>query len=75
MYTYILAYDLRVQSGVTTVQLVYFGFITNNTGEDWTDVKLSLSTAVPSLGGAPPSLQTLQVATDDSGTNDVSLIL
>jgi len=55
------AYDLRVQSQVTTVQLIYFGFITNNTGEDWNDVKLSLSTAIPSISGNPPTLNTLRV--------------
>ena len=35
--------------------------ITQSTGEDWNDVKLSLSTAVPSIGGNVPELETQNV--------------
>ena len=31
--------------------------IRQNTGEDWENAKISLSTALPSVGGSPPSLQ------------------
>jgi uncharacterized protein (TIGR02231 family) len=50
------AYDARVQTGEARVQLAYFGNVRQNTGEDWTDVALTLSTARPSLGGAAPEL-------------------
>ena len=36
-----------------SVDLGYFGVINQTTGEDWNKVKLTLSTARPSLGGAP----------------------
>ena len=34
----------------------YYGLIKQSTGEDWTNAKLSLSTANPSIGGTVPSL-------------------
>ena len=49
-------YNTRVVSGERAVQLAYFGNVRQNTGEDWTDVALTLSTARPSLGGAAPEL-------------------
>ena len=35
--------------------------ITQSTGEDWNETKLSLSTAVPSIGGNVPELETTNV--------------
>ena len=35
--------------------------ITQTTGEDWNDTKLSLSTAVPSVGGEVPELDITNV--------------
>ena len=35
---------------------MYFATIKQNTGEDWKDAKLSLSTAMSSVGGSPPKL-------------------
>lgn len=35
--------------------------ITQSTGEDWNDTKISLSTAVPSIGGNVPELETQNV--------------
>ena len=35
--------------------------ITQSTGEDWNDTKLSLSTAVPSIAGIVPELETQNV--------------
>jgi uncharacterized protein (TIGR02231 family) len=49
-------YDLRVQSATNTIQLTYLAEITQTTGEDWTDVNLTLSTAKPGLGTLPPKL-------------------
>ena len=34
----------------------YYGLIKQSTGEDWTNAKLSLSTANPSIGGSVPEL-------------------
>jgi uncharacterized protein (TIGR02231 family) len=50
------SYDARVLSADRAVQLGYFGVVHQRTGEDWTNVDLTLSTARPSLGGAPPQL-------------------
>ena len=50
-------YDIRVSSADTVVELTYSAFVRQNTGEDWKDIGLTLSTSQPSLGGAPPELQ------------------
>ncbi|MBA4136816.1 MAG: hypothetical protein C0518_05820, partial [Opitutus sp.] len=50
------SYDARVLSTERAVALGYFGVVRQNTGEDWKDVALTLSTARPSLGGAAPKL-------------------
>ncbi len=49
-------YDARVLSTERAVALGYFGIVRQNTGEDWKDVALTLSTARPGLGGAAPVL-------------------
>ena len=50
------SYDARVLSTERAVALGYFGLVRQNTGEDWKDVALTLSTARPGLGGAAPVL-------------------
>ena len=40
----------------TALQVLYYGLIKQSTGEDWTNAKLSLSTANPSIGGSVPEL-------------------
>ncbi|HVU33540.1 MAG TPA: mucoidy inhibitor MuiA family protein [Opitutaceae bacterium] len=50
------AYDVRVDADRRSVALGYFGLVRQNTGEDWRNVTLTLSTARPSLGGQPPPL-------------------
>jgi uncharacterized protein (TIGR02231 family) len=63
-------YDARVQllppaspDGLLEgkLQLSYLAKITQNTGEDWKDVSLTLSTAQPHLGSLPPKLSPLYV--------------
>lgn len=41
---------------------MYYGMIQQATGEDWNDVKLSLSTAMPSVGGTVPDLGTQKLS-------------
>ena len=55
------SYDARVLSSDRTVNLGYFGIVRQNTGEDWKDVALTLSTARPGLGGAAPVLSVWNV--------------
>jgi uncharacterized protein (TIGR02231 family) len=49
-------YDVRVSTESQDVELGYYGFIQQNTGEDWTNVDVSLSTARPDVGGVRPEL-------------------
>ncbi|GBE92762.1 hypothetical protein NCWK1_2521 [Nostoc cycadae WK-1] len=61
-------YDLRVDSTSQTVNLSYLAEITQNTGEDWLDVSLTLSTAKPGLGTLPPKLEPWYIDTLRSRT-------
>ena len=49
-------YDVRVSTESQDVELSYYGFIQQNTGEDWTDADVALSTARPDVGGEKPEL-------------------
>ena len=51
------SYDARVNSNEKTVALAYYGLVRQNTGEDWKDVALTLSTARPGMGGAAPEVR------------------
>ena len=51
------SYDARLHAAERAVELSYFGLVRNGTGEDWTDIALTLSTARPSLGGGAPELR------------------
>ncbi|MBC2592973.1 mucoidy inhibitor MuiA family protein [Ruficoccus amylovorans] len=50
------SYDIRANTTDKQVTLASYGSVTQNTGEDWTDVRLSLSTAQPQVGGREPEL-------------------
>jgi len=52
------SYDSRVSSGEQKLELNYYGNIINNSGEDWENVNVALSTAQPSVAGKPPELTT-----------------
>ncbi|MGA7160871.1 MAG: mucoidy inhibitor MuiA family protein [Bacteroidota bacterium] len=49
-------YDVRISTGSQDVELDYYGFVQQSTGEDWTNVDISLSTARPDVGGVKPEL-------------------
>jgi uncharacterized protein (TIGR02231 family) len=55
-------YDLRVDSDQQQVELFYKANVRQNTGEDWPDVQLVLSTARPSRGANPPEARPQFVA-------------
>jgi len=57
-------YDVRVEPDQENCKLIYYGVITNLTGEDWKEVELSLSTAEPSIGGLPPAMYPIHVQFD-----------
>jgi uncharacterized protein (TIGR02231 family) len=50
-------YDIRVDSKSKSVNLAYLAQIIQNSGEDWTNVNLTLSTAKPGSGTLPPKPQ------------------
>lgn len=50
-------YDARVKFEQEEVELTSFGVVTQTTGEDWENVKLTLSTAKPTLGGRMPEVE------------------
>jgi uncharacterized protein (TIGR02231 family) len=50
-------YDLRVNTTTNQINLNYLAEVNQNTGEDWTGVALTLSTAKPGLGTLPPKLE------------------
>ncbi len=49
-------YDLRVNSETRSLELSYNATVIQNSGEDWSNASLSLSTARPEVGGAQPDL-------------------
>lgn len=51
------AYDLRAADLTKPVRLDYRAEVSQATGVDWKDVKLTLSTGNPNLGGTKPELQ------------------
>uniref|UniRef100_A0A1I7Z8J9 DUF4139 domain-containing protein n=1 Tax=Steinernema glaseri TaxID=37863 RepID=A0A1I7Z8J9_9BILA len=60
-------YDIRVMTPesaeeATTLNIDYFAEIVQDTGEEWTDTKILLSTAQPSQGGNVPELGTFNVS-------------
>jgi uncharacterized protein (TIGR02231 family) len=47
-------YDIRAESDADTIDMLMFAEIIQNTGENWDNVNLELSTARPSLSAKPP---------------------
>jgi len=54
-------YDFRVQSKKKNMHITYNAIIQQNTGEDWHNVKIKLSTARPQIAGKQPKLMPLFV--------------
>jgi uncharacterized protein (TIGR02231 family) len=60
--SWIPSFDVRVNTTGKEPQLklIYYGNIRQNTGKDWSDVNLILSTAQPAAGGQLPQIGTLE---------------
>ena len=56
------SYDVRLAASAKTAELTFRAMVRQQTGEDWNNVDLTLSTARPSIGGAPPELQPWQIS-------------
>ncbi|MDP2268834.1 MAG: DUF4139 domain-containing protein, partial [Deltaproteobacteria bacterium] len=50
------AYDVRLAPDAKTAELTFRAMVRQQTGEDWKNIDLTLSTARPATGGAPPEL-------------------
>lgn len=55
-------YDLRVLSNSKEMELTYNAVIRQNTGEDWNDIQVQLSTARPNVGGQPPKMNPWRIS-------------
>lgn len=55
-------YDIRTTEG-KEVELYYRAGVKQNSGEDWNNIKLTLSTARPAMGLSPPELKPLWLRT------------
>ena len=55
-------YRLRAEADLDAATLEYLAAVFQNTGEDWRDVRLTLSTASPNLNASPPELEPVRVA-------------
>ena len=51
------SYEARAATGSSDIELMLAGLIRQQTGEDWTDVQLTLSTAKPAIAGSMPKIQ------------------
>ena len=60
--SWVPSYDARLAPDGKSAELVFRALVRQQTGEDWRDVSLSLSTARPALGGAPPDLSPWRVS-------------
>lgn len=49
-------YDARINTETGKLDLIQYGAVSQNTGEDWNGIKLSLSTAQPQRGTSLPDL-------------------
>jgi uncharacterized protein (TIGR02231 family) len=50
-------YNIRASMDGSVAQIEYDALLTQRTGEDWDNVKLTLSTALPTVAANPPVLQ------------------
>ncbi|HXE96121.1 MAG TPA: DUF4139 domain-containing protein [Dongiaceae bacterium] len=50
------SYDVRLADDAKSAELTFRAMVRQQTGEDWNNVDLTLSTARPAIGGAPPEL-------------------
>ncbi|KFE71302.1 DUF4139 domain-containing protein [Hyalangium minutum] len=54
-------YELQLAPETNRVQVSFFGFVSQESGEDWQDAVLTLSTAIPATATALPKLATWKI--------------
>ncbi|UCC78388.1 MAG: mucoidy inhibitor MuiA family protein [Candidatus Zixiibacteriota bacterium] len=60
-------YDIRAESDADTIDMLMFAEIRQNTGENWDNVSMELSTARPSLSARPPDPRPWIIGLHDVG--------
>jgi hypothetical protein len=55
------SYELRLEPEANRVQMAFFGRVSQESGEDWEDAALSLSTAIPATTTLAPKLATWKI--------------
>lgn len=63
-------YDLSANDATGKIRLKYKAKVFNNTGNDWLNVGLTLSTADPNLSASAPVLSPWYLSYESLGTND-----
>ena len=63
--SWVPAYDVRFDSTARELAVEYYAEVWQRTGEDWSDVELSLSTAAPSSMSTPPPFHARRVIWDE----------
>lgn len=67
-------YDARLANDGKQVELHYKAIVTQQTGEAWDNVDLTLSTARTAVGGDPPQLYSWQIRLKTPGSTDTDRI-
>lgn len=62
---WIPTYDVQLQPDTGKVQVSFAGLVSQETGEDWADAALTLSTAIPSQANQFPKLLTWKIGTKE----------
>ena len=55
------SYDMRISTEKGTCQMTYYGELRQNSGEDWKNCDLRLSTAKPAVGAVPKPVPSIEV--------------
>ena len=55
-------YDARLADDATAAEVTFRALVRQQSGEDWNNINLTLSTARPAVGGAPPELYPWNIA-------------
>jgi hypothetical protein len=58
-------YELQLVPDANRVQVAFFGLVSQETGEDWQDASLTLSTALPATTTSLPKLTTWKIGQKD----------
>ncbi|MCB9983730.1 MAG: mucoidy inhibitor MuiA family protein [Rhodospirillales bacterium] len=58
-------YDARLDTKTAGLELIQYGAVSQRTGEDWSNIALTLSTAQPHRGSAAPNLPPMWVSLYD----------